>query len=57
MRVTDGEDGTTLLWTGGFQFLGSVNAELNPGRQGVIRARRIKGAVEFDYRGPSDLGD
>lgn len=57
MRVTDDQDGTILLWTGGFQFLGSVSAELNPGRQGVIRARRIRGGVEFDYRGPRDLGD
>ncbi|QFG22908.1 DEAD/DEAH box helicase [Actinomadura sp. WMMB 499] len=57
LRVTDGEQGKIKVWSTGFDPLGEAPINLNPERQGVLRARRLRTGtgVQLRYRGPGDL--
>ncbi|MGH3649021.1 MAG: hypothetical protein ACRDTM_17815, partial [Micromonosporaceae bacterium] len=57
LRVTDAEPGKIKIWSTGFDVLGEAAIRLNPERQGVLRARRLRvdTGVQLRYRGPGDL--
>ncbi len=57
LRVTNGPKNVALLWSPGFEAVGSAEARLNPSRQGMLHARVLAGgrAIELVYRGPGDL--
>ena len=57
LRVTDAGAAKIQIWSTGFDLLGEAAVGLNPKRQGVLRARRLRvgNDVELRYRGPGDL--
>jgi len=57
LRVTDAGLGKVEIWSTGFDLLGEAAIRLNPERQGVLRARRLRAStgIQLSYRGPSDL--
>jgi hypothetical protein len=57
LRVTDTGTGKIEIWSTGFDLLGEATVRLNPGRQGILRARRLRAntGIRLRYRGPSDL--
>lgn len=57
LRVTAaGADGIEI-WSAGFDLLGEGSVRLNPQRQGILRARRLRASdgIRLHYRGPGDL--
>ena len=57
LRVTDAGPDKIEIWSTGFDLLGEAAIRLNPERQGVLRARRLRAntGIQLVYRGPSDL--
>lgn len=57
LRVTDAGPGKIEIWSAGFDLLGEAAIRLNPERQGVLRARRLRAntGIQLRYRGPGDL--
>jgi superfamily II DNA/RNA helicase len=57
LRVTDAGPGKAEIWSTGFDLLGEASIHLNPERQGVLRALRLRSTtgIQLRYRGPSDL--
>jgi hypothetical protein len=57
LRVTDAGPTRAQVWSTGFELLGEMAVGLNPERQGVLYARRLRDSpgVQLHYRGPSDL--
>ena len=57
LRVTDAGPGQIEIWSAGFDLLGEAAIRLNPERQGVLRAQRLRAntGVGLRYRGPDDL--
>jgi hypothetical protein len=57
LRVTDAGPNTIEIWSTGFDLLGEAAIRLNPERQGVLRAQRLRAntGVRLRYRGPDDL--
>ncbi len=57
LRVTDAGSGKIEIWSTGFDLLGEAAIRLNPERQGVLRARRLRAntGIQLRYRGPGDL--
>jgi superfamily II DNA/RNA helicase len=57
LRVTDAEPEKIEIWSTRFDLLGEVTIRLNPDRQGVLRARRLRAntGIQLRYRGPRDL--
>lgn len=57
LRVTDAGPGKIEIWSTGFDLLGEATIRLNPERQGILRARRLRAntSIQLVYRGPRDL--
>lgn len=57
LRVTDAGSGRIEIWSIGFDPLGDADFDLNPDREGVLRARRLREntGIQLRYRGPDDL--
>ena len=57
LRVTDAGADKIEVWSTGFDLLGEATIRLNPERQGVLRACRLRAStgIQLRYRGPSDL--
>jgi superfamily II DNA/RNA helicase len=57
LRVTDAGPDRIEIWSAGFDLLGEAALRLNPERQGVLRARRLRAntGIRLRYRGPGDL--
>lgn len=57
LRITEVGTDTVQIWSTGFDLLGEASVQLNPGRSGILRARRLPASlgIRLLYRGPRDL--